>query len=393
MASSLRYHAEHRAATWLELFFDLVFVVAVGKITHALAHTHHHHLEPGVWWMFPLMLLPVWWIWLLHTLWNNLYDTDSKPHRAVSLLIMLQVMVLSTAMITDWEKTYPLFNGCYFVLRLTFAVLFFTHSKAHDRYQAFGRERGIVLAIVALVGVSSIFFDAPLRYGVFYLGLAIDMLHPLLLRLRGKSPPLHLHHLIERMGLLIIILMGESIIFLSAGLVDMHWDAQTITAAGSGIIMIGAAWWIYFDSYHRLGDGVGRYRDGLALMYPHFFTCLGLSIMANVIYHAIHPDLDRHEYQVMAMAGMVVFYIGKQVPYFTKYSAMRVNIIVNTAATLALCAGSLLLPSHATILMGMTIALLMYITLNYFTTIRKLRDMDAARESAPAATSEVHAHA
>lgn len=377
----LRYHATHRVATWLELFFDLVFVVVVSKITHFLAHTHHGHLDAGIFWKLPLTLLPVWWIWLLHTGWSNLYDCDSKRHRVASLVVVAQMLVLSTVIVTDWESAYPLFNLCCFGLRLTLAFLYAFQSGHHEGYESIGKARGRWIFITALISVASALFPAPLRYGVFYLGLGLDMLHPIFLHRAGKIPSYHLHHLVERLGLLIIILMGESILTLSAGLGGVVWTQQSILAAISGAVMIGATWWIYFDNYNRLADHNGRIQDGLALVYPHYFTCLGLAVLANVIHHAIHPGLDRHDYQLMAFAGMTVFYLGKQIPYFYKFPGFRGYIYINTVVTLALSAAALLLPDNTAILLGLTLALLIYITLNTLTTIRRLREMDAEAEN------------
>lgn len=372
-STPLRYHAEHRTATWLELFFDLIFVVVVAKITHILAHTHHHHLEEGIWWKYPLMLLPVWWIWMGHTIWSNLYDTDSQKHRAMTLFVMLQMVILSTVMITDWEKAYPVFNVAYFAIRVTLAIYFLVHSGTHAANQSFGRQRGTGMIVAAVVSLGSALFPAPLRYAVFYFGLLLDLLHPWVMGRQGKLPRMHFHHLVERMGLVIIILMGESIISLSAGLASIHWSGETILACLSGVIMIGAAWWIYFDSYHHLSSPDCQLKSGLWLTYPHFLTCLGLSVMANVIHHAIHPELDLREYQIMAIAGMVVFYVGKQIPYYAKFPFVRINILVNSAITLTLCVGSLFLPNNASILAGLTVALLFYVVINFLTTIQKMK--------------------
>ncbi len=385
-ARPLQYHAPHRHATWLELFFDLIFVVVVSKVTHLLAHTHHGHLEAGVWWKFPLMLLPIWWIWMLHTLWSNLYDRDSQPHRAATLFVMLQMIVLSTVLITDWAEVFLLFNLCYFGLRLTLAALYFLSSRAHPEHAAFATRRGAGMLAAALISVASIFVPPPWRYLVFYLGIGIDILLPIFQRRGDKGPGVHAEHLIERMGLLIIILMGESIISLSAGLGKIDWSGEAIAAALTGALLIGAAWWIYFDSYHRLENPHGRPCSGLSLAYPHFFTCLGLSVMANLIYHAIHSDLDRHSYQVMAIAGMAVFYLGKQIPYYLKFHTVRGYIWLNTTVTLALCAGSLYLPTKATILAGLTVALLVYVILNYLTTIRRMEALEAEFEAKEAGT-------
>ena len=374
----LQYHLENRSATWLELFFDLIFVVVVAKITHSLAHTHHGHLDDGIWWKFPLMFLPIWWIWMIHTLWSNLYDSDSQPHRAVTLFIMLQMVVLSSVISTDWEKAYPLFNLFYFGLRLTFAALYFSGRKAHPEHVQFAKSRSLCMLVAALISLSSLFFPPPFRYLVFYAGIAIDILLPIFQGRSGKAPTVHGEHLVERMGLLIIILMGESIISLSAGLQSVEWTGRAMTAALTGAVLIGATWWIYFDSYHRLSEGGGKPCSGLVLAYPHFFTCLGLSVIANVIHHAIHPGLDRHSYQIMAIAGMVIFYAGKQIPYYVKFPMVRSNILINSSVTLALCVASLFLPDNVAILIGMTVALLTYVVLNFLTTIQKLRRLGHA---------------
>lgn len=372
-SQGLCYHNDERSATWLELFFDLIFVVAVGKVTHVLAHSHHGHLDAGTWWKFPLMLLPIWWIWMIHTNWANLYDRDSKPQRAMTLVVMLLLIILSTAITTNWTIAYPVFNFSYFAIRLCFVALYWAYRHSHSDYVGFALYRSFGMLVAACISASSFYFPEPERYFVFFVGIGVDMLIPYLQSRFGSCPAVHSEHLIERMGLLIIILMGESVITLSAGLAGVEWTWESGGAALTGAVMIGAAWWIYFDSYHRLALRDGKLQSGLALAYPHFLTCMGLSVIANVIHHAIHLDLARADYQVMAMAGMICFYLGKQIPYWAKYRPLRQYIYTNSALTLALCTASLMLPSLGSILMGLTLALLVYVLLNYFTTIRTLR--------------------
>ncbi|MCB1094060.1 MAG: low temperature requirement protein A [Verrucomicrobiae bacterium] len=379
--NALQYHEPNRHATWLELFFDLIFVVVVSKITHLLGHTHEGHLDEGVWWKFPLMFLPIWWIWVQHTLWANVYDRDNQPHRAATLLVMLQMIVLSTVLTTDWKEAYPLFNLCYFGLRITIAALYLSCRSSHTDHAGFATRRGVGMMIAALISLNSFFFPEPWRYLVLYLGIAIDILLPILQRRESRGPGAHKAHLVERMGLLIIILMGESVISLASGLGGVSWTGQTVTAGLTGAVMIGAAWWIYFDSYHRLEEDHGQPWGGFFLAYPHFFTCLGLSVMANVIYHAIHSDLDLHSYQMMALAGMLAFYLGKQTPYYVKFPFVRINIWVNSGVTLALCGAALFLPGKTAILVGLTVALLVYVAINFLTVIPKVEARLGSEES------------
>lgn len=81
MAEKKLLYMQPRQATWLELFFDLIFVVALGKLTHFLVHTHHGHLPGHVWLSFILTFIPMWWIWVGHMVYSNRFDSDSRPHR------------------------------------------------------------------------------------------------------------------------------------------------------------------------------------------------------------------------------------------------------------------------------------------------------------------------
>ena len=58
----LKYHEKNRHATWLELFFDLIFVVAIGKVTHTLGHVQQGHFEQEQLWTFFLLFVPLWWV-------------------------------------------------------------------------------------------------------------------------------------------------------------------------------------------------------------------------------------------------------------------------------------------------------------------------------------------
>ncbi|MCP4372406.1 MAG: low temperature requirement protein A [Deltaproteobacteria bacterium] len=82
MTKKLLYLTD-RQATWLELFFDLIFVVALGRVTHFLVHVHHGHLSEGIWWKFILVFIPLWWVWVGHTVYSNRFDADTRPHRVI----------------------------------------------------------------------------------------------------------------------------------------------------------------------------------------------------------------------------------------------------------------------------------------------------------------------
>jgi len=110
-ATGLLFHKEGRHATWLELFFDLVFVAAISVVTHNLLGVHDKHLDHGHAWLYPLEIIPVWWIWASQTLFDNRFDTDSRGNRLVSLVIMLLVATMATLLGGGWADQTGLFIG------------------------------------------------------------------------------------------------------------------------------------------------------------------------------------------------------------------------------------------------------------------------------------------
>src|SRR5690606_24542859 len=90
-----KYFDPNRHATWLELFFDLIFVVTVGDVTHILSHTHEGHLDPFQFWKFVLVFIPLWWIWASHTMYANRFDADDRQNRLATLFIMFLLIIIS----------------------------------------------------------------------------------------------------------------------------------------------------------------------------------------------------------------------------------------------------------------------------------------------------------
>ncbi|NND01854.1 MAG: low temperature requirement protein A, partial [Acidimicrobiia bacterium] len=102
-APRLRTQVEggHRQATWLELFYDLVFVVAVGQLGHRLLE---HHDSAGVW-AFIGLFIPLWWTWASATFYADRYDTDDIGQRVLAVGQMISIMLMAAAIGADDSLT------------------------------------------------------------------------------------------------------------------------------------------------------------------------------------------------------------------------------------------------------------------------------------------------
>ncbi len=104
--------------------------------------------------------------------------------------------------------------------------------------------------------------------------------------------------------------------------------------------------------------------NGTAILYLQLLTYMSLAILANMIGHAILDDLNINEFRVMAILGMVLLYFGKQTAYIVNVPEYRYYNIRNTIAVLTIAGFSLLLPTPQYILMGMSLSMMVYISMN-----------------------------
>lgn len=366
----LKYFEKNRHATWLELFFDLVFVACVGTLSHDLGHIVTHGFAWAEVLHFLSGFLPIWWIWASHTYYSNRFDTDTKPHRLVTLLIVLLTATMSAYLGGETGTGHSWFMCLYPMIRLLQATMYLNSGRKHDNTKSYTRSMGLLIIGTALISTSALLFDSEVKYYVFLLGILLDMTGTAYVTRKKLALPVHLPHLVERVGLLSLILLGESVISLAAGLRGIIWNPYNAAAAFTGFVMTCAIWWIYFDSFNVL-ERAKRIKNGFELLYSHAVFCLGLVILATLIRHAINNELAPQEFQYLAIVGMTFFYLGKQTVYFVAFPVFRINNIVNSIVCISVTVASTFLPRAEYALMGMTIGMLFYVYSNLTWTLIK----------------------
>ena len=277
----------HRTATWLELFYDLAFVVAVAVIAVRL----HHHMSWGGVWSFLGYFALIWWLWASHTFYADRYDTDDLVYRLLAATQMIAIVVIAASVADDTSQSVTAFAVGYTIARLTIIALYWRVHKhvAESRTLVAGYLRGHGLA--ALFWVGSIFVETPSVFVVWTVALTIDLATPWVMRREQAKVPLDVSHLPERFGLFTILVLGESIAAVVSGLGHLEWAfAPTLTAA-LGIGIATAVWWMYFDnaegSVVRRRDRGGKNWRPTAWIYTHFplaaaLTAIGVALETAV---------------------------------------------------------------------------------------------------------------
>ena len=289
----------HRTATWLELFFDLAFVLVVAELASGL----RNDLTPHGVMVFAGLFTSVWWAWAGFTFYANRFDTDDLVYRLAKLAAMLAVAGLAASVTEATTTRTAQFASCQAVLCLVLVALYL---RAYRHVIQARRVIAVYLVaegLAALLWLAGAFTPAPLRYLCWVLAVAGEAAAPILATARSAGLPLHLEHLPERFGLLIILVLGESVAAVAVGVHDTHWDPTTVTAAILAFVVAASLWWTYFDltgaaTTHTLTQRAGHRTTPLhdIYAYGHWPIAVGLTAagvgLEDAILHADQPSLS-----------------------------------------------------------------------------------------------------
>jgi len=231
---------DEERVTPLELFFDLVFVLALTQCTALMAATPTWEgLAQGL-----LVLGVLWWSWVGYAWLTSVVDPEEGAVRLVMFLAMAAFLICALCVPEAFGSEALLFALAYGVVRVAHILLFMLASRDDPGL----RRATLGLALSTAVGVGILVLasatDGALQGGLWALALALDMGGPLLIDPAGwRLVP---GHFAERHGLIVIIALGESIVAIGAG-AGLHVDAAIVLAAVLGIVVAAGLWWLYFD--------------------------------------------------------------------------------------------------------------------------------------------------
>ena len=273
---------EDARVTPLELFFDLVFVLAITQCTALMASAPTWEgLTQGL-----LVLGVLWWAWVGYAWLTSVVDPEEGVVRLTIFAAMAALLVVSLCVPEAFDDSALLFAGAYGVVRCGQIVLFILASRddAALRHSVNGLAGSTAIGVALLLAAA--LADGTLQGVLWVLALLLDMGGPFLFGAEGwKLVP---GHFAERHGLIVIIALGESIVAIGAG-VQFSVDAGVVAAAVLGIVVAAALWWLYFDvvalvAERRLSRAAkGREQNEIArdsYSFLHFPMVAGIVLVA-----------------------------------------------------------------------------------------------------------------
>jgi low temperature requirement protein LtrA len=269
-----------RKVTWTELFYDLVFVVAVAGLGARLLEDPTFRGAA----VFTGLFVPLWWAWAGFTFYADRYDTDDLGQRilAVAQMVTIALMAASVSGETDSLVGFAL---AYIGARVILIVMYL-RARRHvpeTRNLVGGYVSGMSIALV--FWLISVFVPEPYRYLLWSVGLLIDFYTPYRLRRIQAKVPLDVAHLPERFGLFTILVLGESIAATVAGLSHEGWKAGPVVTAVLAVVVAAGLWWVYFDNLD--GTVVRRRADQKTAWKPTVWIYGHLPLVTGLMATAI----------------------------------------------------------------------------------------------------------
>jgi len=308
-----------RHASWLELFFDLVFVLAVAQLGRYL---HDHLTAPGVV-SFLFLLLAVWSAWMGFSYFSDLFDVDTPGFRTTILAAMLLSIAVSVSIPLAFGGGAAAFAAAYAGLRILLVGLNAWAGRHVISARRMSRWYVVGFSVGALLWITSIFAPVPAAYGLWITALAIEVTTPFITQLVVRHEmPVQTSHLAERFGLFTLVVLGESVVVTGTALSGTTWNWPSVLTASLGFVIVGCLWWLYFE---RIDEGAveraytGKVWDlvrGYAWAYGHLLVYAGLAAMAvgiemSIATAAAGTAVDTHGADtVEQLPGAAVFGVG-----------------------------------------------------------------------------------
>ncbi|MEU1232390.1 low temperature requirement protein A [Streptomyces sp. NPDC005828] len=338
---------EHRAASTLELFFDLCFVVAVAQASSAFEHELVSG-RPGRGLLgYALVFFAIWWAWMNFTWFASAYDTDDVPYRLLTLVQIIGVLVMAAGTSEALEHgDFAVITWGYVVMRLAM-VSQWVRAACTDRERRRSALRYAV-GILVLQVAWLVRLAVPVAGGtITFIVLAVMELAVPVWAERAEGTTWHPQHIAERYGLFTLIVLGESL--MAAGLAvgaasETHQRLGSILpVALGGLLTVFALWWMYFaqDAPQRLRTQ----RTAMLWGYGHYVVfasaaAVGAALAVNVA----HVTGGRALTDVQAAA------------VYTVPVALFITCVwlLHRRATRVSAAGNVLQPAAAVVVLSLT---------------------------------------
>ncbi len=306
-----------RAATPLELFFDLVFVVAVSvaavELHHALTGAH---IVDGLI-AYCVVFFGIWWAWMNFTWFATSFETDDWLYRLLTFAQMGGVLVFAAGIEPAFDRAdYTVLVLSYVVMRIAMVAQWLRASRSKGQTRRAAHIYAIGIATVQALWLLKLGVSGPIASVALVVLIGAELAIPVLAERRGATP-WHPHHITERYGLFTLILLGESLLASTNAIIEaLHNNAALgplILIAILTLVVTAALWWIYFWPPHH--KAISSFGSSLRYGYVHYFVfaaagALSAGIEVHIDVLTGHSELGDFTASFTVTVPIAIFVLG-----------------------------------------------------------------------------------
>ena len=313
---------EDRSASFVELFFDLVFVFGVTQVVAFV----HGHLDWPTLWRAGIVLLLLWWAWTQYTWVAGYADFDELVPRLVMLAATAGTFILAVSVQEAWADEGAIFGMAYFGVMALAGVFMLQRARALESEDgaADDQVQGTVAYLSRMMAGSALvllggFLPDDIRPWFWIAAVVVNLVGAALVE--EYEYEVNASHFAERHGLFVIIVLGEALIAIGVGVVGQTGSMAFYTAGTAMLLIVLAMWWSYFDWLRQVGEGALKAANRLdrGRLARDAYSLAHYPLVAGVILFAVgteellvHPDLALDDSFRWAFFGGLMLFIAAQ---------------------------------------------------------------------------------
>ncbi|MEU1644151.1 low temperature requirement protein A [Micromonospora zamorensis] len=316
----LRRRGEPEYPTFLELFFDLVYIFMFSRLAASLAAdlTIRGALQTAV------LLLAAWWVWVLTAWLTDLFNPRLPIIQATVLLVMLGTLLMAIATPYAFGRYGWLFVAAYFGIHLVRDAVLIPGTRVNRPIQARSIRVFFWFGVTVAPWVAGVFVDETARLALWSLAVAVDLGSarfgwptPRLGRTELASQIFTGVHLSERHRAIFIVALGELILSTGMGLAGSGFTTGQVATSAVAFVSAVLLFQLYFQRVQRIlappsVATVERVRPGTSTSYSHLVMVAGVVVVSASTLTVIDQPSGRAPVELMAaiLGGPALFLLG-----------------------------------------------------------------------------------
>ena len=303
---------EEKKPSWLELFYDLVYVAAIIQLGNGLSY----HPGFGGFMTFAGLFFLLWYAWANFSFFYNRFNVDDAVQRLLVFAQMFATGGMAVSVMEVFEGQHAQFIISLSVARMLLALMYARAWRSADEGGDIGRLYAVNWGIGSVIWASSLLLPAPWTYLVWALAALIDLHAPVSQRGRDlmSRHPTDGGHLAERFGLLTIIVLGEMFVKVLTEVSDKGATPNMLITASLGLVITCSLWWLYFDDV--AGSRLKKKPwANYVWIYVHAplmmgITAVGVAIKKAVFFDPGYIAADKYRFLLCGVLGLTLVCIA-----------------------------------------------------------------------------------